>query len=117
MRYPFESLFPLVALTAAALGCTQSEPQKPTASEPVATAAVKSEHNHRGWWCVEHGLPEEECSMCSAQAAAKFKEQGDWCEDHDRAKSQCFICDPSLADKYAKLYEAKFGEKPPQRTE
>jgi hypothetical protein len=55
--------------------------------------------------------------MCSAQAAAKFKEKDDWCEEHSRAESQCFICDPSRAEKFAKLYEAKYGEQPPKRTE
>ena len=65
----------------------------------------------------EHGVPEEECSLCSTKAAAKFKENGDGCDEHNRAESQCFQCDPSRAEKFAKLYEAKFGEKPPKPTE
>ena len=74
-------------------------------------------HDHGGWWCVEHGIPEEECSMCSSKAADDFKAKGDWCEEHNRAESQCFQCDPSRAEKFVKLYEAKFGEKPPQPSE
>ena len=70
-----------------------------------------------GYWCVEHGIPEEACSMCSSKAADDFKAKGDWCEEHSRAESQCFKCDPSRAEKYAKLYEAKFGHAPPQPTE
>ena len=23
--------------------------------------------DHSGWWCIEHGIPEEECSMCSTR--------------------------------------------------
>ena len=99
-------------------GCSQQTKQSST---PVADAS-HDEHeghdhgdaSHGGWWCVEHGVPEEECSMCSAKAADDFKAKGDWCEDHNRAASQCFICDPSRAEKFAKLYEAKFGHKRPK---
>jgi cobalt-zinc-cadmium efflux system membrane fusion protein len=55
--------------------------------------------------------------MCSAKAADDFKAKDDWCDEHNRAESQCFICDPSRAEKFAALYEAKFGEKPPKPTE
>jgi len=74
-------------------------------------------HDHGGWWCGEHGVPEEVCSMCSAKAAAKFKEEGDWCDEHNRAESQCFKCDPTRAEKFAKLYEAKIGGQPPKPSE
>ena len=74
-------------------------------------------HDHGGWWCAEHGIPEEECSLCSVKAADNFKDKGDWCEEHNRAESQCFKCDPSRAEKFAKLYEAKFGHKPSKPTE
>jgi hypothetical protein len=93
-------------------GCGGSKDQVPGSTTDATQ--VEAEHDHSGWWCAEHGIPEEECSLCSAQAAAKFREEGDWCEEHNRAQSQCFLCDPSRADKFAKLYEAKFGEKPPQ---
>ena len=83
-----------------------------TAGQAETTAA-----EHGDWWCAEHGVPEEECSVCSTSAAARFKEKGDWCEEHDRARSQCFKCDPSRAEHYVKLYEAKFGKKPPKPTD
>ncbi|GIW93151.1 MAG: hypothetical protein KatS3mg110_1192 [Pirellulaceae bacterium] len=84
-----------------------------------ATGQSDAAHSadHSGWWCVEHGVPEKDCTLCSAQAAARFREQGDWCEEHNRAESQCFICDPARAEKFIKLYEAKFGQKPPAPTE
>ena len=75
---------------------------------------AQEDASHGGWWCVEHGIPEEQCSMCSSKAADAFKAKDDWCEDHNRAESQCFICDPSRAEKFAKLYEAKVGRKPPK---
>lgn len=53
--------------------------------------------------------------MCGA--SEKYKAKGDWCEEHNRAESQCFKCDPSRAEKFAKLYEAKFGQKPPKPAE
>jgi hypothetical protein len=104
----------LLAVAVAVTGCGQ--PSSDNGPTQVSEAAADS-HDHGGWWCVEHGVPEEECSMCSTRAAAKFKEKGDWCEEHNRAESQCFQCDPSRAEKFAKLYEAKFGVKPPLPTE
>lgn len=79
--------------------------------------AAADRHNLHGWWCTEHGVPEEECSLCSAEAAEEFKAKGDWCVEHQRADSQCFICHPELKEKYAARYEAKFGEKPPEPAE
>ena len=107
----------LAAIAMFSGGCGQatndggSEPAVETSHEGEAATA------HDGWWCVEHGIPEEECSMCSAKAADECKAKGDWCDEHNRAESQCFKCDPSRADKFAALYEAKIGEKPPQPTE
>ena len=75
--------------------------------------AKDSDNKHEGWWCAEHGVPEDECSMCSAKVAAECKKKGDWCEKHDRAKSQCFICDPKLKETYAAKYRAKYGKEPP----
>ncbi len=96
------------------LGCTQESTTPAPVPAQTANAAVD---DHSGWWCNAHGIPEEVCSMCSAQAAKDFREKGDWCEEHNRAESQCFICDPSRAEKFAKLYEAKYGKKPPAPAE
>ncbi len=98
-----------------AIGCGQQPSDTTATDEP--TKVSETAHDHGGWWCTEHGIPEEECSMCSTKAADEFKAKGDWCEEHNRAESQCFQCDPTRAEKFAKLYEAKFGKKPPQPTE
>lgn len=74
-------------------------------------------HQHGEWWCGEHGVPEEECALCDKSLVAKFKEAGDWCDEHNRPDSQCFICHPENFEKYAALYEAKYGERPPMPTE
>jgi hypothetical protein len=100
----------LVVLAGCAREPTPRAGQKNTNATPVAQ---NKGHDHGGWWCDEHGVPEDECSMCSAKEAAKCKKRGDWCEKHDRAKSQCFLCDPSLEARYAARYEAKYGKKPP----
>ena len=104
-------LLALVPLAAVLGGCG---PEKTTTEDPKKAAKPGPKgHDHSGWWCPEHGIPEEECSMCSAKAAAEFKKKGDWCDKHDRAKSQCFICDPSLKEKYAAKYRAKYNQEPP----
>ena len=116
---------PFVFMAAAALammGCGQPTGE-PAATQVAADSQTEGDdaesegHSHGGWWCVEHGIPEEECSMCSTRAANDFKDQGDWCDEHNRAESQCFKCDPSRAEKFAKLYAAKFGHEPPEPTE
>jgi hypothetical protein len=70
-------------------------------------------HDHSGWWCDEHGVPEEVCAQCNARLAAEFKKKGDWCKDHDRPDSQCFVCHPELKERFAAQYRAKYGKEPP----
>ena len=69
---------------------------------------------HDGWWCQEHGVPEEDCSLCLPEAEVKkrFKDTGDWCKIHERAQSQCFKCDPSKYKKFEGMHIAKMGKKP-----
>ncbi len=74
-------------------------------------------HDHSGWWCVEHGVPESECALCDTSLVAGFKEKGDWCDEHNRPQSQCFTCEPELFEKFAARYEAKYGEQPPKPTD
>jgi len=109
------SLFAVLVVTAVAMqaGCTKpaAENKKAVVETPVG------ETKHDGWWCVEHGVPEGECALCSTKVAADFKKKGDWCKEHDRPESQCFICHPELEQKFAARYEAKYGSKPPAREE
>lgn len=77
-------------------------------------ASAPDEHSLHGWWCTEHGVPEEVCALCNSKVAAEFQKRGDWCEEHNRPDSQCFIHHPELKDKFAALYEAKYGEQPPE---
>ena len=102
-----------VAVGALVGGCGQPAGSDPkVADKPGAEA--KPAHDHSGWWCDEHGVPEDGCTMCSAKALKAAKARGDVCEKHpDRAKSQCFLCDPTLKEKYAAKYRAKEGKEPP----
>ena len=100
------------------IGCNKAAEEKTNSeSKQNQVSNDKDGHDHSGWWCKEHGIPEEECSMCSDKYAAKCKADDDWCEEHNRAESQCFICNPEKAKKYAALYKAKFGKEPPKPTE
>lgn len=69
--------------------------------------------DHSGWWCDEHGLPEEVCDLCSRKFREAEKKKGNWCE-HDRVKTSCFKCNPGLQEKYAKDYVKRFGKEPPK---
>ncbi len=106
----------LAVVMIAANGCGESNPapkQVAQTEKQGEHADHKDGHNHSGWWCGEHGVPEAECSMCSAKVEAASKAKGDWCEEHLRAKSQCFICEPKLKEKFAAIYRAKEGKDPP----
>jgi hypothetical protein len=99
-------------------GCNKNDPvaenkDKKGSDDKKGPGAADEKDDHSGWWCKPHGIPEEECSMCSEEVAKKLKEKGDWCEKHDRADSQCFICHPEYKEKFAAKYRAKFGTEPP----
>ena len=88
-----------------AVGCTK----------PPATSEPKKEEPGHGWWCDEHGVVEDECSMCSKKLYEEAKAKGELCPVHkDRAKSQCFICNPALWEKSAARYKEKYGKEPPE---
>lgn len=102
------------------IGCgkTESVPTNPANGLSVhnesSASAKKEAHEHSGWWCNEHGVPEEVCALCDSKVAAEFQKKGDWCKEHDRPDSQCFKCHPELEAKFAAQYEAKYGKKPPK---
>jgi hypothetical protein len=107
------ALFGSLAVVAVILtGCDKTD--KGTAQSDATVAATVDDG---GWWCVEHGVPEEECTLCDPTLVAKFKADGDWCDEHNRPESQCFICRPARFEKFAARYEAKFGARPPKPTE
>ena len=84
-----------------------------TSAEAKSTPTTK----HGGWWCTEHGIPEDECIMCMKDGEATAKKKGDWCEIHEFPKSQCFGCDPKLKERYAVRYKEKYGKEPPEVTD
>jgi cobalt-zinc-cadmium efflux system membrane fusion protein len=94
-------------------GCGMSPEKSPTVAAPTKATASEG-HSHDGWWCDEHGVPEDVCAQCNAKLVADFKSKGDWCKEHERPESQCFICHPEKEDEFAARYEAKYGKKPPK---
>ena len=119
----------VMALNCGLSGCSQSPAPQPTAAPSEAHAehsghkpgvqkpvegTATAQHDHSGWWCNEHGVPEDECGLCNAKLAAEFQKKGDWCKEHDRPDSQCFICHPEYEARFAAQYEAKYGTKPPK---
>lgn len=105
----------LLAMTSFIVGCA-GETETATVAQNEAHDD-HDEHDHSGWWCAEHGVPEGECTRCDSTLTAAFKEKGDWCDEHDLPESQCFKCSPKRAEKFIARYEAKYGEKPPAATE
>lgn len=95
------------------IGCADKDTPK-AQSKGTATESKSAKTDH-GWWCSEHGIPEDDCLMCK-MSEAELKKKGDWCE-HDYAKSQCFVCNPKLREQYAKIYRDKYGKEPPEPDE
>lgn len=119
-NYTFASSMLLLLATIPVLGCgssnssaTQSKNKAVVAKDNHDQETEAKAHDHSGWWCAEHGVPEGVCSQCNAKVAADFQKKSDWCADHNRAKSQCFLCDPALKEKFAAQYRAKEGKEPP----
>jgi cobalt-zinc-cadmium efflux system membrane fusion protein len=104
----------LLASTLLVAGCGQTTTEQPAAETTPAAATAGSGHAHSGWWCNEHGVPEEVCGLCDSKLAAEFQRNGDWCREHERPDSQCFACHPELEAQFAAQYEAKEGKKPPK---
>jgi hypothetical protein len=108
----------VLAVSAAGCGDAPAAGNKAQPSSARSAAGAPGEkgtgHSHDGWWCDEHGVPEEICALCDSKLAAEFQKKGDWCKEHDRPDSQCFICHPELEAKFAAQYEAKYGRKPPR---
>jgi cobalt-zinc-cadmium efflux system membrane fusion protein len=107
------NLFVLCALGAGALGASAFAGCGHSPLPPQADVA-ETGHKHDGWWCDEHGVPEEVCARCDTKLVADFKAKGDWCNEHDRPDSQCFVCHPEKEAEFAAQYEAKYGKQPPK---
>lgn len=117
MRFTYGMiLLATIGFTTGFVGCSAS-PETSTTGEHAEGEGKEHAHDHSGWWCNEHGVPEDECALCKTSLVAEFKAKDDWCEEHDRPDSHCFVCHPENFEKFAARYEAKFGEQPPKPTE
>jgi len=47
-------------------------------------------------WCVEHRVPESECTKCNSALIPAFKAKGDWCNEHQLPESLDRLCNPNL---------------------
>ncbi|HEY4232051.1 MAG TPA: RND transporter [Lacipirellulaceae bacterium] len=107
----FSLAIALVGAAACFSGCSKTENQSAVVA---ATQASGDGHAEDGWWCAEHGVPEEVCTRCNPKLVSDFKAKGDWCKEHDCPESQCFVCHPEKEAEFAALYEAKYGTQPPK---
>jgi hypothetical protein len=115
-RWTGHALFLLGAASLVVNGCGQADSKGGPAKDKTAQLAQakgEKKDDHSGWWCEEHGVPEEICGQCNAKLAAELKKKGDWCKEHDRPDSQCFLCHTELKERFAAQYRAKYGKEPP----
>ncbi len=57
-------------------------------------------------WCVEHAVPESNCTRCHPELIDGFKERNDWCAEHGIPESNCRLCNPALRFPQEGLLEA-----------
>jgi hypothetical protein len=100
----------VIGVAAYLAGCDKTETKVASAAATEASA----DGHEDGWWCDEHGVPEEVCTRCNPKLVADFKAKGDWCKLHECPESQCFVCHPEKEAEFAALYEAKYGKQPPK---
>lgn len=124
MRTRWTVSLALLGMITFVAGCTGGGDATSDTGTDTSSVAQTDDHEegeeggqHDGWWCVEHGVPEGECTRCDASLTAGFKDKGDWCDEHDLPESQCFKCNPKRAEPFIARYEAKYGKKPPVPTE
>lgn len=80
-------------------GCSKSEVSPagaPSGSANAAHAAADAKPGSHEDWCVEHAVPESQCTRCNKALEAAFKATGDWCAEHGLPESQCLKCNPDL---------------------
>jgi hypothetical protein len=90
--------FPLPLPLAVLAACGGPEPTSRPAGGPAAEVHAPADvvpGSHEDW-CVEHAVPESQCSRCNPSLAAAFRATGDWCEEHGLPESQCLKCNPDL---------------------
>lgn len=53
-------------------------------------------------WCAEHGVYEDECTICHPELADRANERDPnrlWCAEHGVYEDECTLCHPELADR------------------
>ncbi|MEZ6143801.1 MAG: hypothetical protein R3B84_24815 [Zavarzinella sp.] len=99
------------------VGCGQKSAETVSTGKEIAKTGEQKEEGGHGWWCDEHGVVEEECSICQKEVFTNLKKD-EVCPKHpDRASGQCFICNPDLWEKSKATYIAKYGKEPPEPKE
>jgi len=48
-------------------------------------------------WCLEHAVPESECSQCHPELIPQYKADFDWCGPHELPESHCRLCHPDIS--------------------
>jgi len=81
-------------------GNVQTSSALPISALAVSTgdtsAKAAIETNGGTDWCVEHRIPESECTKCNPDLIPTFKAKGDWCNEHQLPESHDRLCHPGL---------------------
>lgn len=87
----FRAIPSLILLSAC--GGTTAPAPAPEPAQHAAADAVPGSHED---WCVEHAVPESQCTRCDPSLVAAFKATSDWCPEHGLPESQCLECNPEI---------------------
>lgn len=103
-------LLAAIATTLGIAGCGDNETSETLETEPgheghahgpgehgqVASVTDEQPGDAELDWCLEHSVPESQCTKCNPQLVAQFKASNDWCAGHDLPESHCRLCNPGI---------------------
>ena len=63
----------IALLCVSTVACSKSSDKAAAQAKESETKVAIAGHTHDGWWCKEHGVPEEVCAQCDSKLVADFK--------------------------------------------
>ncbi len=89
-----------MVVTVLSAGCGVSSNDVAQAAPREHAAHTHAERDPDRLWCNEHGVYEDECTICHPELAAAAEERDPnrlWCNEHGVYEDECTICHPEMA--------------------
>ena len=94
------AILSVMVVTVLSAGCGVSSNDVAQAAPREHAAHTHAERDPDRLWCNEHGVYEDECTICDPELAAAAEERDPnrlWCNEHGVYEDECTICHPEMA--------------------